>query len=87
MNDAVERAILDLDRAIAEQGALVWVGSEPTFTDRRSETPEWLYHALGGDKEARARAMLERLVRTRPGSLALRTLGRQYQGEGLPRWS
>jgi len=42
MNDETQRAILDLDLAIAESGDAIWVGSEPTFTDRRLETPEWL---------------------------------------------
>jgi len=31
----------------------IWVGSEPTFTDRLAQTPEWLHQALGGDKECR----------------------------------
>jgi uncharacterized protein (DUF2126 family) len=87
MNDETQRAILDLDLAIAESGDAIWVGSEPTFTDRRLETPEWLCEALGDDKEARARDMLGLLRRARPGSLVLRCLGRQYQGEKRPRWS
>lgn len=87
MNDESKRAILALDQAVAELGHEIWVGSEPTFTDRHLETPEWLYEALGDDKEARARGMLELLFRARPGALVLRTLGRQYQGEKRPRWS
>jgi uncharacterized protein (DUF2126 family) len=87
MNDATREAILELDRAIGRSGVQIWIGSEPTFTDRRLETAEWLSEALGDDKEARARAMVELLFRTRPGALVLRTLGRQYQGEGHPRWS
>jgi len=65
----------------------IWVGMEPTFTDRSSHAREWLSEALGGDKEARARALLQRLLADRPGALALRTLGRQYGGEKVPRWS
>ncbi len=87
MTEEFDPAILALDRALTEVKAGIWVGSEPTFTDCLSEAPEWLYEALGGDKEARARAMLERLLERRPGALVLRTLGRQYRGEPLPRWS
>jgi uncharacterized protein (DUF2126 family) len=75
------------DRALQAAGWQVWVGSEPTFTDRRAETPEWLSEALGGDKEARARQLTARLAAVRPGALLLRTLGRQYRGEPRPRWS
>ena len=87
MTEEFDPAILALDRTLTEVKAGIWVGSEPTFTDRLSEAPEWLYEALGGDKEARARAMLERLLARCPGALVLRTLGRQYRDEPLPRWS
>lgn len=87
MTEEFDPAIVALDRALTEVKAEIWVGSEPTFTDRFNEAPEWLYEALGGDKEARAQAMLERLLARRPGALVLRTLGRQYRDESLPRWS
>ncbi|MDQ2695425.1 MAG: transglutaminase family protein, partial [Pseudomonadota bacterium] len=75
------------DQALARLGLDIWVGAEPTFTDRRSEAPPWLGEALGGDKEARARQMLVSLQQSFPGSIVLRTLGRQYGGEDRPRWS
>lgn len=87
MNKVFDQAIVALDAALKAARAGIWVGCEPTFTDRRSEAPEWLYEALGGDKEARARSMLGCLLARRPGSLILRTLGRQYRDEPLPRWS
>jgi len=67
-------------------GAAVWLGAEPTFTDRQSEAPEWLSEALGQDKELRARSLLKSLLEAHPGAAALRPLGRQYAKEPEPRW-
>ena len=61
------------------------MGAEPTFTDRFSEQPAWLNHAVGADKEARAHKLLAGLCQ--PGMAVLRTAGRQYPGESQPRWS
>lgn len=79
-------AIQAHDRAVAGLGMDVWCGTEPTFTDRFSEAPEWTNTALGGDKEARARLLVRRL-RQRLGGLVLRTIGRQYPGEDRARWN
>ncbi|MGL6108667.1 MAG: transglutaminase family protein, partial [Rubrivivax sp.] len=68
-------------------GQTVWVGSEPTFTDRSAQTPEWLSTALGGSKEQRAKALLGGLCQRFPGGLVLRSVGRQYPGEARPRWN
>ncbi|MET0064742.1 MAG: transglutaminase family protein [Candidatus Thiodiazotropha sp.] len=65
----------------------LWIGAEPTFTLRNSEQPEWLSEALGGDKEVLAQRLMRHLLERHPGALVLRTLGRQYPGEPLPRWS
>ena len=75
------------DAALAARGCQIWVGAEPTFTDAHSEAPEWLTDALGGDKQERAQRLIGRLRAARPGAIVLRTLGRQYPGESLPRWS
>jgi uncharacterized protein (DUF2126 family) len=85
--EGFELAVREHDQQLARAGTVIWVGSEPTFTDRWSERPEWLYQALGGDKEARAGALAAALSRRFPGGALLRTLGRQYPGEDLPRWS
>lgn len=82
-DDAVRRH----DARIGALGLDVWVGSEPTFTDRFAQTPEWLNQPLGGDKEQRAEALLAGLGRWAPGAAILRSVGRQYPGEELPRWS
>jgi uncharacterized protein (DUF2126 family) len=75
------------DAQVAELGLPIWVGSEPTFTDREAQTPAWLHAALGDDKELRARALLGTLSRLMPGALVLRSVGRLYPGEKLPRWN
>lgn len=85
--EAFDAAVRRHDAQVAALGLTVWVGSEPTFTDRHAQTPEWLSSALGGDKELRARSLLARLCLRFPGGVVLRSLGRQYPGEDLPRWN
>ena len=75
------------DADVARAGLDVWVGAEPTFTLRDSEAPEWLSEALGGDKYEFALGLVEALRKRHPGSLVLRTVGRQYDREPVPRWS
>lgn len=85
--DELERIVVAHDRAIARSGVAVWVGAEPTFTDRFAETREWLSEALGADKERRARELVAALRERHPGAVVLRSIGRQYSGEPLARWS
>ena len=85
--DDFDAAVRRHDERIAARGLTIWVGSEPTYTDRQAQTPEWLSQALGGDKQARAQALLGGLCRRFPGGIVLRSVGRQYPGEALPRWS
>jgi uncharacterized protein (DUF2126 family) len=71
---------------LSNRGLEIWVGSEPTFTDRTAQTPEWLHAALGGDKERRARRLLAALHARLPGGVILRCDGRHYPGESQRRW-
>lgn len=82
-----EAAIRDHDKAVADSGLDVWIGAEPTFTNRQSESPEWLGEALGETKQAYACRIIKELRDSYPGSIILRTLGRQYAHEPRPRWS
>jgi uncharacterized protein (DUF2126 family) len=86
-SSSFDTAIDAHDAAIAARGPVIWIGSEPTFTNRRSESPEWLSEALGDSKQDYALRIVRRLHRHAPGSLVLRTLGRQYSDEERPRWS
>jgi uncharacterized protein (DUF2126 family) len=86
-DNAFDRAIAAHDAALEATGLAIWVGSEPTFTDRFSESPEWLNEALGDDKRGRAAGLVRLVSETQPGGLVMRSLGRQYLGEALPRWS
>lgn len=65
------------DRALADRGLTIWIGAEPTFTDRWSDAPEWHAAAVGADKEVRARRLAVRLAAELPGAALLRTLGRR----------
>jgi uncharacterized protein (DUF2126 family) len=85
--DRFAAAVRHHDAQIAAMGLTIWVGSEPTFTDRTTHSPEWLSQALGGDKERRAEALLGGLCRRHTGGVVLRSVGRQYPGEERPRWN
>ena len=84
---AFEQAIRSHDKLLRRRDLAIWVGAEPTFTDRRSEAPEWLSNALGPRKERPARRMLAECLKQAPGGAVLRTLGRQYSQEDRPRWN
>lgn len=86
-DSSFDAAIRAHDAAVAACGTAIWIGAEPTFTNRSSEEPEWLTDALGGSKQDYACHIIGRLREQAPGSIILRTLGRQYAGEAQPRWS
>ena len=75
-----------LDAAIRGRAEL-WIGAEPTFTLRRSQDPEWLTQAEGGQKLAKGRELLEALV-SRLGVPArfVRAQGRSFPSESQPRF-
>ena len=85
--DSFALAVREHDRAVSRSGLNLWVGSEPTFTDRHAQSPEWLSSALGGEKEERARSLAGALAEHLPGVMILRSTGRIYPGEAEPRWS
>ena len=64
------------DEALTALGLRVWVGGEPTFTDRFDASPEWRVGALGGDKEERAELFLARMATRMVGGAVLRKGGR-----------
>ncbi len=86
-NDSFVAAIRAHDAAVSACGLDIWIGAEPTFTNRLSESPEWLTDALGGTKLNYACDFIHRLRDSLPGSIILRTIGRQYPGEQRPRWN
>jgi len=86
-NGNFDAAILAHDEAMATIGLDVWIGAEPTFTNRLSESPEWLTDALGKTKQDYACRIIKSLRDSYPGTIILRTLGRQYPAEEQPRWS
>jgi len=75
------------DEVLRGAGLEIWLGAEPTFTDRTSQDPHWLWMAEGGDKEARAAALLRELLASLASSFRLeRPVGRLYPGEEAPRF-
>lgn len=87
VDDAFAQEVAAHDAALRAAGLAIWVGAEPTFTDRLAQQPPWLHQALGGDKFERALALWCRLARRQPGTLMLRSEGRRYPGEAEPRWN
>ncbi len=86
VQSAFDDAVARHDARIAAAGQTIWLGCEPTFTDRQSQSPEWNIAAVGGDKEGRARALLAAMVSNMTGALILRSVGRRYPGEAVPHW-
>jgi uncharacterized protein (DUF2126 family) len=81
----LDGAVAAHDATIAGLGLQIWLGNEPTFTDRHSQATEWLTGAVGDDKRRRAEALVAALAGRRPGHAILRSIGRQYPGESEPR--
>ena len=82
-----DAAVRAHDQALAQRGFDIWVGAEPTFTDRFSDHAQWISAALGDDKLVRAEQLLMRLASETPGAALMHSVGRRYPGEDLPRWS
>ena len=75
------------DVIFAENGLVVTQGGEPTFIPENHSAPEWNLEALGEEKLTLAwklcRALEEQLL---PGAVILRSNGKHYPGEPIPRW-
>ena len=75
------------DEAISRAKLEIWLGAEPTFTDRSRQDPEWLWRAEGGDKEERAESLLRALAaRLAATATLVRVEGRRFPGEERPRF-
>jgi uncharacterized protein (DUF2126 family) len=80
--------LAEQDTVLRHRRLQVWIGAEPTFTDRRSQEPWWLTQAEGGDKRSRARTLLLDLAPRLGGRpRLLRLAGRHFEGEPAPRFS
>ncbi|MGH7803850.1 MAG: transglutaminase family protein, partial [Candidatus Binatia bacterium] len=88
MTPELEEEIAAQDAALERLGLELWIGAEPTFTDRASQEPWWLGQALGGDKEERARALAVELgKRTARHARVFAVEGRQFPDEPEPRFA
>lgn len=78
-----------IDKVLAKSDMRLSIGGEPTFvsaTDRESR--QWNFDALGEDKYRLSEALLEKLYGIYcKGGIILRSQGKWYPGEPLPRWS
>ncbi len=86
---AIDAMGIQVDAALKQQEVRLTMGGEPTFVslDDR-ENNAWHYAALGGNKKALGREMLNRLrARFAPGGLPMMIQGKWYPGEILPRWA
>jgi uncharacterized protein (DUF2126 family) len=88
VHDTFLHELREQDAVLRARRLELWLGAEPTFTDRRSQDPWWLTDAEGGDKEARARALLLDLApRLAARTRLIRLVGRAFEGEPAPRFS
>jgi uncharacterized protein (DUF2126 family) len=72
---------------LAEAGIVLTQGGEPTFIPEDHSAPEWNLEALGEEKLRLAWNLCHELRQTlMPGALILRSNGKQYPGEPIPRW-
>lgn len=87
MQDSLLAEVQEHDERLSRQGFECWIGCEPTFTNPRSQDPCWISEALGGEKEAHAKALLVALASQLPGPRELLQVGgRLYPGETSPRF-
>lgn len=75
------------DELLAKEGLVLTQGGEPTFLPEETGAPEWNLEALGEEKLHLAWKLSRELERTLlPGAVILRSNGKHYPGEPIPRW-
>jgi uncharacterized protein (DUF2126 family) len=75
------------DALLAKAGITLTQGGEPTFLPENTSAPEWNLEALGEEKLNFAWKLCRELTHTlMPGSFILRSNGKHYPGEPIPRW-
>ena len=87
MRDALLDELRTQDAILRRRRLDLWIGAEPTFTDRRSQAPAWLFEAEGEDKAERAIAVLRGLAaRLGIDGEVAPVPGRLFPGEAAPRF-
>ncbi len=75
------------DELIADAGLVLTQGGEPTFIPENPSGAEWNLEALGAEKLGLAWKLCRALERSLlPGAVILRSNGKHYPGEPIPRW-
>ena len=75
------------DQLLDEAGLVLTQGGEPTFIPKNPSGPEWNLEALGEEKLRLAWDLARALEKSlMPGAIILRSNGKQYPGEPIPRW-
>jgi len=75
------------DKIFSKKGLVVTQGGEPTFIPENPIGPEWNLEALGAEKLELAWKLCRELERTLlPGAIILKSNGKHYPGEPIPRW-
>ena len=88
MDRELVEELREQDAILRARRVEIWLGSEPTFTDRRSDAAWWLSAAEGGDKRERAQALLLALAPRLDGAVTLQpSPGRHFPGEPAPRFA
>lgn len=86
---SVEKIAEKIDADLKKNDVRLSIGGEPTFvsvTDRESR--QWNFDALGSEKYRHAELLLARFYEIySKGGIVLRSQGKWYPGEILPRWS
>jgi uncharacterized protein (DUF2126 family) len=95
MSNSVGKSILDglrregrkADVLLAKAGLTLTQGGEPTFVPENTSGPEWNLEALGDEKLALSWSLCRELGESlMPGAFILRSNGKHYPGEPIPRW-